>query len=368
MQIKLTLILFAAAILLIGCQSNEENEEVKSIPVKVFEIKPETISKTIKLTGGLTAYEDVILYSKISEKFEKIYVKAGDKVNKGQILAVQYNALLKQVVEAAEASLKNAGAQLNLVLQEYERIERLHKQNAVSQQQFEQALTQKKAAEAVVEQSQAMLRQAEEQYENSFVKAPFEGIIAAVYFEINQMAPAGQPVIQLIGSAGMKAKLKVTPKDIPFIKKGQNVAIKFPSIYGVEFYGKVSSVNQAVDQLTKALEIEVQLISNDSRLKSGLFGEFYIEVNSKPNTIAIPEKALLRQTEVIIDRNTGIQTPMRKHFVFTVKDRNAALVEVEPGISSNGRIEIIRGLNNGDTVIVVGQNIVKEGQKVNVVE
>jgi len=362
------MILLLLIFLFIGCQPGDEAEEEREVPVKVFVIKPASISKSIKLTGAISSTEDVILYSKISEKLESINVKAGESVKEGQILAVQYNELLKQGVDAAEASLKNAQAQVNLVIQEFERSERLYKQNAVSQQQYDQILTQKQAAEAGLEQASAMMKQAKEQYQNSFIKAPFSGTVAAVYYEVNQMVPAGQPVIHLIGSGGMKAKLKVTAKDIPYIKQGLKTIIKFPSIPDTEFSGVVSSINKAVDAFTKSLEIEVQLNEKDARLKSGLFGEFYIEVTAKENTVVIPENALSRQTEVIIDRDKGIQTPVRKHYVFVVKESRAELIEVEPGISSNGRIEITSGMNNGDTLIIVGQNIVDEGQKVKVID
>lgn len=368
MRLKLSLILLLLIFLFIGCQPGDETETEREVPVKVFVIKPASISKSIKLTGGITAAKDVILYSKISEKLESINVKAGESVREGQILAVQYNELLKQGVDAAEASFKNAQAQVNLVIQEFERSERLYKQNALSQQQYDQTLTQKQTAEAGLEQASAIMKQAKEQYQNSFIKAPFSGTVAAIYFEVNQMLPAGQPVIHLIGSGGMKAKLKVTAKDIPYIKQGLNTIIKFPSIPDTEFSGVVSSINKAVDAFTKSLEIEVQLNEKDSRLKSGLFGEFYIQVTAKENTVVIPENSLLRQTEVIIDRDKGIQTPVRKYYVYLVKDSRAELVEVEPGISSNGRIEIKSGMNNGDTLIIVGQNIVDEGQKVKVID
>jgi len=368
MHIKLSFILIFTIFVFFGCQSGEVESEEKLIPVKVFELQPKTISKTIKLTGSVTSSEDVILYSKISEKLERINIKAGERVNKGEILAIQYNAMFKQAVDAAEAVYQNAEAQVNLIRQEFERIERLFNQKAVSQQQYDQVLAQKKTAISGLDQADAMVKQAKEQYDNSFIKAPFEGIVAAVYFELNQMVPVGQPILQIIGLEGMKAKLRVTAKDIPFLKMGQNVIVKFPSIPETDFNAVVSSINQSVDMITKSLEIEIKLKDKDQRIKSGLFGEFYIEVKSKENTIVIPESALLRQTEVVIDRNTGIQTPVRKHFVFVVKNSIADLLEVEPGIANNGTTEITKGLSIGDTLIIVGQNIVKEGQKVNVVE
>jgi len=99
-----------------------------------------------------------------------------------------------------------------------------------------------------------------------------------------------------------------------------------------------------------------------------MFGEFFIEVENHPNTIVVPEFSLLTQTEVKIDRETGLQTPVKKYFLFVISNGKAKLKEVKTGILNDGQIEITDGLNVGDTVIVVGQNIVKEDQKVKVIE
>jgi len=182
------------------------------------------------------------------------------------------------------------------------------------------------------------------------------------------MINMGQPVAQVISPSKMKSKVYITGKDIQLIKTGQNVRIKFPSIMNTEFNGKVVKMNTSIDQLSKALEVEISILSNDSRLKSGMFGEFFIEVENHPNTIVVPEFSLLTQTEVKIDRETGLQTPVKKYFLFVISNGKAKLKEVKTGILNDGQIEITDGLNVGDTVIVVGQNIVKEDQKVKVIE
>ncbi|MEJ2618109.1 MAG: hypothetical protein P8Z35_24340, partial [Ignavibacteriaceae bacterium] len=116
------------------------------------------------------------------------------------------------------------------------------------------------------------------------------------------------------------------------------------------------------------LEIEVQLMNPDNRIKSGIFGEFLIEAATKKGTIVLPENSLLQRTEIIVDKKTGVQKTMKKYFVFTVENGMSKLKEVKTGINSDGRIEILNGLKNADTVIVVGQNVVRDGQKVKIVD
>ncbi len=127
-------------------------------------------------------------------------------------------------------------------------------------------------------------------------------------------------------------------------------------------------INQAIDPLSKTLEVEILINDSDPDLKSGMFGEFSIEIQKKENTIVIPENALLSRTEVLTNRETGLQNSVKKYFVFVIQEGKAYLKEVQTGLGSDGRIEITGGLRSGDSVIIVGQNIVKEGNKVNIID
>ncbi len=368
MNKHLLTLLIICILFLISCKTEEEVQEEKSIPVNVYKIQPDTISRYIKLTGSISGENDAIVYSKISEKLDRIYVKPGQKVNNDEVLAVQYNALFEQSVELAKSALKTAQAQYELVNQDFERMGELYKQKAVSPQQYDQAETQKKTSEAGLEQAKLQLEQANENYQGSFIKSPFNGIVGAIFFEENQMVPAGQPVVQIVNTSAMKSKLQLSSKDISAVSIGQSVLINFPSIPDKEYKGKVININHAVNKLSNLLEIEVQLINPDNRIKSGIFGKFLIEAATKKGVIVLPENSLLQRTEIIVDKKTGVQKTMKKYFVFAVDNGLSKLKEVKTGINSDGRIEILKGLKIADTVIVVGQNIVRDGQKVKIVE
>ena len=368
MNRHLIILLLFVIFFITSCKKEEEIQEEKSIPVNVYKVQPDRISSYITLTGSISGENDAIVYSKISEKIDKIFVKPGQRVSNNEVLAVQYNALLEQSVELAKAAVKTAQAQYELVSQDFGRMGELYKQKAVSPQQYDQAETQKKTAEAGLEQAKLQLEQANENYQNSFIKAPFSGVVGAVFFEVNQMVPAGQPVVQIVSPDAMKSKLQLSSKDISAVSAGQSVLIKFPSIPGKIYNGKVININHAVNKLSNLLEIEVHLINPDKRVKSGIFGEFLIETKTNKGTIVLPENSLMQRTEIIVNKKTGIQKTMKKHFVFAVENGLAKLKEVKTGINSDGRIEILKGLKNSDTVIVVGQNVVRDGQKVKIVD
>lgn len=361
-------IISIALLFLIGCSQQEEKEVEKPVPVKVYSVNSGSISKYIRATGSISGDEDVMLYSKVSERIEKIYVLPGQSVKKNQIIAQQKNDILKQGLDIANASLKTAEAQAKLAAIDFERMKKLFTERAISQQQFDQAKIAFETAEHALEQAKSMQEQANEQYENSFVKAPFDGVAAAVYVENNQMINIGQQVAQVVSPSKMKSKIYLTGEDIQHTKVGQKVVVKFPTIQGEEFNARVEKINSAIDQMSKSVETEIEILSKDARIKSGLFGEFYIEIENIQNVMVVPEAALISQTEIKINRETGLQNSIKKFYLFVVEKNIAKLKEVKTGIANNGQIEIKNGLNIGDLVIVVGQSIVKEGQTVNVIE
>ena len=368
MNKKIFLIISFILLIVAGCSQQQNDEVENAVPVKVYVAKVEPISKYIRVTGSITADEDVIVYSKVSERIEKINVRPGQKVSKDEILAVQKHDILKQGMEMANSALKSAEAQARLTSQDFERMKSLFLEKAVSQQQFDQSKTANETAEHSLDQARSAYEQAKESYENSFVKAPFAGIVASIYAEENQMLNIGQPVVQVLAPSKMKSKLHLTGEDVHNVKVGQKVIVEFPSIHVKEFRGKVGKINSALDPLSKSLEVEIELNSSDNLLKSGMFGEFLIEIESKENSLVVPETSLIPQTEIKINKETGLQNSIKKYFVFVVENKLAKLKEVRTGILNDGQVEIIKGLHSGEPVVIVGQNIVREGQTVNIVD
>lgn len=368
MNSRIVVIMLFVILAFTGCSKNDEGNAGKAVPVKIFKVKTESISKYIRATGSVSGDQDVILYGRIPERVENIHVVPGQAVSKDQILVQQKNEILKQGLEIAGAALKTAEGQAKLTASDFERMDRLYAEKAISPQQYDQAKIAKETAGHMLDQARSAHEQAREQFENSLTKAPFDGIAAAVYVEKNQTVNIGQPIVQVLAPSKMKAKVYLAGADVQYAKAGQRVVIKIPSMPGEEFFGRVEKINTAIDQTSRTLEVEIAFLSKDRRIKSGLFGEFFIEIQRIADGLVIPEPALISQTEIKIDRETGLQNTMRKSYLFIVNQNTAKMKEVKTGIANNGQIEIKEGLAFGDSVIIVGQNIVKEGQTVHVIE
>ena len=353
-----------------GCRRQAEEQEVKEkpvVPVLVYVTKPDTISQYLKLTGGIEAKNEAFVYSKSSEKIDRLLVKIGDQVTKNQVLLTQSNQILQQGITQAESAVRSAAAQYELTQQELERVKRLFQEKIASQQQLDQATTQSKATKEGLEQAQSRLQQAKEQYQSSVVKAPIAGQVAMIFFQEGQVAPVGQQVIKIVHASAVKAKLYVPEIDIAHVSLGQKVIATFPAFPDVEFAGVVDRIDEAIDPQKRALEIEVRIDNPQPPLKSGQFGQFLIEIEQHSDVIVVTDAAVMTQTEVKLN-DKGEQKAFQAYYVYVVEDGKARKREVTPGIYAGGQIELTSGVDVGEAIIVVGQNLVKDGDAVNIVE
>ncbi len=363
------LILFAASLLFgIGCGKKAVQQTEVTVPVKIYRIQPDTISTYLEITGNLEAVNDAQVYAKVSGKVDKILKTTGSRVRKDEAIAVLENTINQQGLKQAEAALQSAKARYDQVKQDYERYQRLYEQKAVSQQQWDQVSSGMQEAKASVEQLEAAYQQAKEYLENTYIKAPFDGIVGSLFFDEGQTVAQGQPVVKIINTNLMKAKINVPDVHIRQLKIGQRIYGTFPSMQNMEFAGKINQIDPAIDPMSRTVQVEA-IFSNDAKnLKSGMYGLFHIETEKHTNAAVVPDNAIIARTDIKINPETGETYTNKRKFVFVVNSDTAKLTEVQGGLESRGRVEIVSGVNPGDQVIVVGQKVVKDGQKVQIIK
>ncbi|RQV98149.1 MAG: efflux RND transporter periplasmic adaptor subunit, partial [Calditrichaeota bacterium] len=359
---------YIGAILLItSCQKNQEVNSENAIPVRTFELQPDSISTYLEITGNLQAENEAQVFSIISGKLIQIRKKVGSTVTKDEIIAVIENRIWKEALNQAEASLESMKARYQQVRQDYERYQKLYKERAVSEQQWEQIRSAMQEADANLARLKAAYAQALEQYENTFIKAPFDGIVGTLYFDEGQMVATGQPVAKIVNTNLMRTKLYIPDIHIRKIKIGQRVYAAFPSFENRTFVGVINRIDPAIDPLSRTAEVEAVFQNEEKILKSGMYGVFNIEIEQKKNALIVPDNALLSQTRIEVDPETGKTNTIKSYYVFVAENDTASVVPVETGIESGDEIEITSGLKPGDQVIVVGQKIIKDGSRIEIV-
>ena len=362
---KLALAALAAAVLAAACgrpaaKDPAAGESFGAAPVKVFKVRRERITEKITYTATLEARTKINITPEVGGKIARIHVQAGDRVAKDQLLAELETESIRLQLQQAEAGVAVAEAAYADAQRNKERMDRLIKEEAVSEQQREKVQLAFDAAAAQLEQARAGLNLARHALDVSLMKAPFAGVIASKNAEvgdvINPMMGGGfgggsGGVLTLMDYSQIKLVVAVSPEDIGRIRKGQEAVLRVGSLPGRDFRGAVRVVNLTADAQNKKFGVEVYVDNPDGTLRPGTFGDLVFEVQSHENALVVPQIAILENS-----------------YVYIVAGGKAVRKDVALGIQNTTMIEVLNGLAEGDPVVVEGNFGLEEGAAVQVLE
>ncbi|MBS3818167.1 efflux RND transporter periplasmic adaptor subunit [bacterium] len=356
-------IVLGALLVLMSCQSQSENETVqdersRATPVKLFKVKKGEISEKLFYTGIIKPRKNINITPEVGGKIAQIYVEEGDRVQKGQLLAALETRSFQLQLEKAQASLAVARANYKDSQKNMERMERLIKEKAISDKQYEKVKLGFESAEAQLEQAKAAVNLAKYRLEASQMKAPFDGMVASRNAEegdvINPTMGALSPqsgVLTLMDYSGVKISLEVSNQNIGHIRKGQPAVLRMDAFPERGFKGQVSMVNQTANPATKKFKVEIRVDNPDLTLKPNTFGEVIIKVNTHEQALVIPQQAILENK-----------------YVFLARDNQAQRQEVILGLQNTEMVEVLKGIQEGDLVVIEGNYGLKDGALVEVQE
>jgi RND family efflux transporter MFP subunit len=327
-------------------------------PVKVFKVRRERITEKITYTGTLEALTKINITPEVGGKIARIHVQEGDRVSQGQLLAELETESIRLQLRQAEAGVAVAEASQADALRNKERMDRLIKENAVSEMQREKVQLAYDAAAAQLEQARAGLNLARHALDVSIMKAPFAGVVASKNAEVGDVInpmmggySGASGVLTLMDYSKIKIAVAISSEDIGRIRKGQEAVLRVGAIPGRDFRGAVRVVNLTADPLNKKFGVEVVIDNPDAALRPGTFGDLVFEVQSHENALVIPQKAILENT-----------------YVFIVEGGKAVKKNVALGLQNTTMVEVLDGLAEGALVVVEGNFGLEEGAAVQVLE
>ena len=365
-QRKLIVIALAAAALLTVAACKKEAAKADATaptfgaaPVKVFKAARERITEKLTYTGTLEALNKINITPETGGKIARIYVEAGDRVAKGQLLAELETESIRLQLKQAEAGVSVAEASYADALRNKERMDRLIKESAVSEQQREKIQLAFDAASAQLEQARAGLNMAQYALNVSLMKAPFNGVVASKNAEVGDVinpmmggfGGGAGGVLTLMDYSTIKLAVAISGEDIGRIRKGQEAVLRIGSLPGREFRGTVRVVNLTADPLNKKFGVEVYVANPDAVLRPGTFGDLIFEVESHDNALVVPQSAILENA-----------------YVFVAEGGKAVRKDVTLGIQNTTMIEVLAGLKDGESVVVEGNYGLEDGAAVQVLE
>lgn len=341
-------------------KQQELNTAIKNIDMKIAELdttKKLPLITTVKtahtefvhfleLQGSVSTKNMLTLRPEFSGVLTNVYVKEGQKVSKGQILAKIDDGGMSQ-------QLAQLQIQANLAKTTFERQQRLWEQKIGSEIQYLQAKSSYEAQTKAVNQLKSQLAK-------TIVRAPFSGTIDDVITEQGSVVAAGQSQLMLIVNLDdMYIETDVPENYISHITKDKKVSVEFP-VLGKTIETKVRQAGNFINPANRTFKVEVAVPNKEKTIKPNLTAKLKINDYTNPAAILLPQS--------IISENAEGQQYV---YIITNKAKNneatAKKVIIETGKTQGDVIEVLKGLNNGDEVINEGARNVKDGQSVKII-
>ncbi len=321
-------------------------DTIKKVPlITTFMAKESVFEHYLELQGNVDTKNLLTITPEYSGILTRIYVKEGQQVRKGQLLAKVDDGGLGQ-------QLAQMQIQADLAKTTFERQERLWEQKIGSEIQYLQAKSNFEAQTKAVNQLQ-------QQIAKTVVRAPFSGTIDDVITEQGNVVAAGQtPLMLLVNLNDMYIETNVPETYITNVTKNKNVIVELP-VLGKTIKTKVRQAGSFINAANRTFKIEVSIPNKDKSIKPNLTAKLKINDYSNPKAILIPQS-------IISENANGEQ------FIYVVKNRNGKLgvserVIIKTGKTQDSVIEVLEGLEKGAEIIEEGARSGKDGQTVEVI-
>lgn len=308
--------------------------------VSVDTITKQKFEHFIEVQGNMDSDDNILVSPEMPGVITSVFVKEGDKVGPGTVLAS---------IDAAtiQSQLAQVQAAYDLAKTTFEKQERLWNQKIGSEIQYLQAKANKESTESQLKAIQAQLSMTR-------LKSPISGTVDAVMVRPGEMASPGMNGVRVVNLSKMKVVARVSDQYLKNLKKGAPVEIEIPDLDTV-FTSKISFVGQVINPGTRSVDVEVQLANKNNVLKPNMVVRIRILDQVAEEVVVVPTNLL--------------QNAPDGKFVMVVAEENGKPVArkrmVEAGEDYNGKSVVTSGLEPGDLLITFGYSEVMDGQAIN---
>jgi RND family efflux transporter MFP subunit len=384
----LAVLLLPVAMILVSCSSKSKQGDTSDLPsASVAEVKRGNIAHTLSLAGQFQPYQVVDVHPKVTGFMVRINVDIGDKVHKGDTLAVLEVPELQAQLQGSKFDLQQAQSEILRAQHEVRRAEAIHaaehldyqrlldtskaQPGLVAQQELDDAQSkdlssssQVDAAKAAVDAAQQHAEsarsdnqrvQALENYTN--VVAPIDGVIVWRYADTGALIQSGTnsnqqdlPIVRIAQSQLLRLRMPIPEDDVQFVQEGEPMQIRIDAI-NRSITGKVVRFTRTLNFETRTMETEVDVENRDLSISPGMYANTTLQLASANDVLTIPVEALVlkgnQQTVYVLGADNHVHV------------RNVTV-----GLRGSKLAQIINGLQQGERVIVGGQEKYSDGEQV----
>lgn len=334
-----SLVLLVALLLITRAARQAQSDQLQNpysgvVSVMAVSAGMEPFARTISGTGVLTGNKESMIAAETGGQVTELLVDVGDQIAAGKTILKIDDELYGLEAERAKITFDKAKM-------DYDRIEKLHKQNSASDSDLEGARLMVKGAEVAY-------KMAEKNYTDAEVKAPFSGVVAEKFTEVGQIIGAGMSVVQLIDQSSLKLTLQITEESIRYVKTGAVAQVIIDAL-GLTVEGQVVSVGSKAAGGSRTFPVEVRIRGGEG-IRSGMFARADIHAGTI-EAIVLPRVAILPDAG--------------RSIVYRVNNNTAEKIIVNL-LAQQGDNVAIDGIAAGDVVVTTGNQLLTHGSSLNV--
>lgn len=322
--------------------------------VQIEQSKRQPINAFLVLNGVVEPERKVDVYSRLSAYVKQILREEGDQVKKDEPLALLDDTEIR--INHKQAQLQLEQAKLTLQNEEInlKRVQELLNTKMIAEQEFQAVQATYNKAKLDFLSKQENFKDLELQLGYTRIKAPVEGYITARTIEVGSRVNVNQQVYTIEDFSPLLVKVFVPSTDIVNLKQKMVAEISTDAMSGKMFEGKIKLIHPRIDEQSGTVKVTLEVFDNTRQLKPGMFVETKILINNTPNALVVPKKSLnYKDNQAFV-------------FVFDKTSREVSKRVVKTGIAEKDVVEILEGLQEGEPVITVGAEVLKDKMKVNI--
>ena len=334
-----------------ACKKEAKEEVIRSVKIQeINSMQDENFN--IDFPAQISPSQKTVLAFKYAGKIKNINFESGDFVKKGQVIAIIDDTDYKVNLDAFSKKYEAAKAVAQNAEQQFARVEKLYRGDALAKKDYDNALMQRNVAISTFKEASAGLQNARNTLTDTKIVAPYDGYIDKKVADVGTVVPEGGPVVSFISNEITDISINASVKDIDYIKNAENISFKDSTkdkIYSL----KIKSIAQNPDSinLTYPVVFTFSELNENDKFLSGQTGTVTIAVKNKGK-----EEILIPINAIFEDKGSN---------VYLFKDGQAVKTPIEIGeLRETDKISVVKGLKTGDKVIVAGVSKLADGDKV----
>lgn len=348
-------VIFATALLLalVGCnkpqgknddgddKAKEATKKVENeVPVNIAQATLGEISSQLEFDSVLETEIAIDIFPETTGLVVEVRAEVGDAIEAGQVLARLEN-------DDQQINLKESLSRFEHLKTKFERIQDLYDQKLINQQEYDTERFDLEQAEIAYERAKIRL-------EDTYIRAPVKGLVSKRQTQVGERVGEGRALFTLVNPDELFAEVSIPGQHMLSIRKGLPAEIVSEIIEGISYAASVKLVSPTIDPTSGTCAVKVAIDDNGLMpIYPGMFVSVRLILDTKSNVVLVPKSAIVHEGE--------------RAFLYRVENSIARKLRFESGYSNEGFVEAIGGVSQGDSIIVLGHNALKDGAKVKVV-